>query len=194
MNRYMGLAILVASAFSFSGTLPGYADEDAPANPVASATENASQIAPEAREHFNAAVNYRAKGAIDQAANEYKAALAADNKFDTAWAGLGTIYNQQKKYDLAIQAYQNALTIKPKNPSSLNALGMALSKAGRSQEAMAKFREAITYDPNYRSAYYNLAGVLKASGKDDDAKKVLQAIPASASIARPANAHPVIAK
>jgi len=185
--------ISVASVFAFElscATLPSYADDDAPANPVASATQNATQIAPEAREHFNAAVNYRAKGAVDQAVNEYRAAIAADSKFDTAWSGLGTTYLSQKKYDLAIQAYQSALAIKPNSPSALNALGVALSKSGRTQEAMVKFRQAIAGDPNLRSAYYNLANAMKASGNADDAKKVLDAIPKSASIARPAQIVP----
>ncbi len=140
--------------------------------------------ADEAVKHYNRGVEYHQNGSLNQAIQEYKAAIEADGRLAEAYSNLGAVYLAQKSYAKAAEAFNKALALKPDRPTTLNGLGNALYARGLAAEAKDKWAKAIEIDPNFASAYYNLGNALE-SEKDDKAAlaEYMKAIDSNAKMA-----------
>jgi tetratricopeptide (TPR) repeat protein len=126
------------------------------------------QYAEDAVKHYNRGVEFHQNGSLNQAIQEYKAAILADGRLAEAYSNLGAVYLAQKSYEKAAEAFNKALALKPDKPTTLNGLGNALYARGKAAEAKDKWAKAVEIDPSFASAYYNMGNALE-SEKDEKA-------------------------
>lgn len=159
----------------------GEADADAPAE-----KPKKKQYAEDAVKHYNRGVEFHQNGSLNQAIQEYKAAIVADGRLAEAYSNLGAVYLAQKSYDKAAEAFNKALALKPDKPTTLNGLGNALYARGKAAEAKDKWAKAVEIDPSFGSAYYNMGNALE-SEKDDKAAlaEYMKAIEANPKVTMP---------
>ncbi|HEY9785575.1 MAG TPA: tetratricopeptide repeat protein [Candidatus Obscuribacterales bacterium] len=144
-------------------------EESATKDEVKSADRDPDRpYADEAIKHYNRGVELHKQGFLNQAVQEYKAAIEADDRVAEAYSNLGAIYLAQKGWAKAVEAFNKALTLKPDRPTTWNGLGNALYARGQIAEAKEKWRKALEVDPNFASAYYNMGNALE-SEKDSKA-------------------------
>jgi len=111
--------------------------------------------------HYNRGVELHQTGFLNQAVEEYKAAIESDPTLLEAETNLGLIYSFQRSYAKAIEAFNKALELKPKDTTALNGLATVLYARGRVDEAMTKWKEAIDINPKFASAYCNMGTALE---------------------------------
>ncbi len=156
-----------------------------PSPPVTPAGEgDKKQYAKEAVEHFNRGIELNQSGFLNQAATEYRAAIAADPRLEEGWSNLGVIYAAQHSYSKALEAFQKALELRPNRPTTLNGIGTVLYAQKKYEEAKDKWMQAVTVDPTFASAWYNMGNACEGEKKLDDAlRSFIQAITISPTLA-----------
>lgn len=171
------LLVSCLSSFLFAAILPAQAATLAGMHSLSAAEGEADAAAEkpkkkgyseEAVKHYNRGVEFHQNGSLNQAVQEYKAAIEADGRLAEAYSNLGAVYLAQKSYAKAADAFNKALALKPDRPTTLNGLGNALYARGQAAEAKDKWAKAIEIDPTFASAYYNMGNALE-SEKDDKA-------------------------
>ncbi|MEM1171633.1 MAG: tetratricopeptide repeat protein [Cyanobacteria bacterium P01_H01_bin.35] len=76
------------------------------------------------------------------------------------YANLGSVYAQDKKWDLAIENYRQAIVLKPKFSWYYYHLAQALSQKENWHEAIKNYDMAIELNHNFSWSYYNLGNAL----------------------------------
>jgi len=121
--------------------------------------------------YLNLADLYRRTGKVDQAIQEYEAALVKDPKLLSVQALLGIIHAQRNEYDKAKVHYQEALKINSKFAPAANNLAVILSEQGGNIDVALNYaqvaREQQPDDPNIADTlgwiYYKKNAYLKAA-------------------------------
>ncbi|RPJ53550.1 MAG: tetratricopeptide repeat protein, partial [Acidobacteria bacterium] len=98
------------------------------------AAPGTQQEDPNAR--FVRAHELQGKGALDEAATEYRALLATHPEFAQAHANLGVILARQGKYQEAVAEYKEALRLAPELTPILLNLGILHFRANEFAEAV----------------------------------------------------------
>lgn len=111
--------------------------------------------------HYNRGVELHQTGFLNQAIEEYKAAIESDPTLLEAHTNIGLIYSFQRSYAKAIEAFNKALELKPNDTTALNGLATVLYARGRVDEAMTKWKLAIDINPRFASAYCNMGTALE---------------------------------
>lgn len=111
------------------------------------------------------------RGFLDEAVEEYRAAVDADERLQQAWSNMGNIYAAQGHYDEAINSFKKALAIK-REPLTLSAYASVLFSIGKTGEAVTLWQEALAVDPSFTSAAVNLAHALESSGMTAEAQEI----------------------
>jgi tetratricopeptide (TPR) repeat protein len=86
----------------------------------------------------------------------YRAAIEFDDRYASAYYGLGAVLHQQRQYSEAIKAYQQAIDLVPRHAESYYGLGCACYELGDRQSAIEALRAAMQCDPRYTEAYLML--------------------------------------
>lgn len=118
--------------------------------------------------HHNLGVVLFEHGQLDEALEQYRAALSLHPNGDAEQGDLGTALLEKGNYPEAIQHLELAVAINPKLFQAQNSLGLAYSKTGDYDRAVAHYRQALQLDPNALGALMNLGSVLKRQGKLND--------------------------
>jgi len=110
---------------------------------------------------------------LEQATEEFKAAIAIDPKFAKAHAGLalvwGVISGYTDKYDdvaedNALSAARQALALDADNVEAKATIGVIYRYLGRQVEAQKLFEEAIATNPSFATAHQWYGGLLGEMG------------------------------
>jgi tetratricopeptide (TPR) repeat protein/2-polyprenyl-3-methyl-5-hydroxy-6-metoxy-1,4-benzoquinol methylase len=109
------------------------------------------------------------QGKLDDAAVQYRKALALNPEFAEAHNNLGNALKNQGKLEEAIAHYERAVTLKPDYAVAQYNLGNACKEQGKLHDAGVHYRQALAIDPNYAPAHNNLGNVLKEQEKLDEA-------------------------
>lgn len=119
-------------------------------------------------------------GQYDAAASSF-AALEGTNLAPEGFNGLGRVAAAQGDWPAAAGYFQQAVDARPSSAEFLNNLGYAQLCAGGDMLAAAEFnlRQAQELDPGSESIRTNLLIALMMAGKNDEARRLLSAIPAS---------------
>jgi len=104
-------------------------------------------------------------GRLEQAIEDFEAALAINPRHEKAHSNLGYAELQLGHVPEAIAHYEAALALKPDYPEVHNNLALALGQAGRSDDAIAHLEQALALEPRYAEAHYNLALALLGAGR-----------------------------
>jgi Tfp pilus assembly protein PilF len=111
--------------------------------------------------HYNLANELRVQKRPEQAAAEYRAALAIRPDFAWAHDNLGLALFDQQDNDGAIAEYREALRLRPGLAEAHNNLANALLQdPTRLLDAIAEYRAALRLQPDLVAAHYNLGVAL----------------------------------
>jgi tetratricopeptide (TPR) repeat protein len=90
---------------------------------------------------------------LDQAMEQFNAALELREGMPEALVGLGNILIQQKDYDAAIEALQQAIASVPDSREAYYGLASAYAQSGNIDQACEAFKHFLTLDPpdNWRT-------------------------------------------
>jgi tetratricopeptide (TPR) repeat protein len=116
------------------------------------------------------AINNHQVGNFDQAAKTYQEILNLYPRNSYILFLLGTLFNQQKKYQKSSLVLAHANEIDPNDAGILTALGISLRRLNRIKEAVVSFQTAIHHQPNFHDAHYNLGNLFKDLGDHQQAK------------------------
>jgi serine/threonine-protein kinase len=107
----------------------------------------------------------------------YRAAIARDDRYAFALAGLGWVLQYQERYDESVAAFQQAIPLDDGNEEHHNGLAWSLYNLGKYDEAEASFRAAIARDTDssYASAHYGLGKTLEQLGLRGEARAEYEA-------------------
>lgn len=120
-----------------------------------------------------AAIGALQQGDFRTAEELLKAQLKSNAKDPAAFALLGVVFDQEKKYDEAERAYKSALQLDGSEPSLLNNYGNHLLAGGHIEAARQMFLRAVASDAGNRNANVQLAKLALEGKRGDEALRYL---------------------
>jgi Flp pilus assembly protein TadD len=121
----------------------------------------------EARNSLGA--HYVSAGRIDNAVEQFRAAIAVAPTHAVAQYNLAVIALSRGRFDEAANGFKLALASRPDYPEALSNLGVVLRREGRLNEALANFRRALELKPDMSTARNNLGRTLLEMDRPADA-------------------------
>jgi Tfp pilus assembly protein PilF len=120
--------------------------------------------------HTNLGLTFAERGALDRAAAEYRAALAARPEYGRASYNLGWVELQHGNLDAARALFLDSL--RHGSPTAADAwlnLGVIAARRGDFEEAARAFERALVFDPDRAAAESNLGTALARLGRPAEA-------------------------
>lgn len=141
--------------------------------------------AKEAIKHYNRGVELHQNGYLQEASNEYKAAIDLEWRMMEAWSNLGLIYVGQKLYDKAIESFERALSLSenfwgsdsPRLHPMLIRLAALCSAHNRYAESERLYKQALGInekgiDSGYPETLEAYAALLRKTNRATEASKL----------------------
>lgn len=100
------------------------------------------------------------EGRLDEAIEEYRAAIALDPSDPCTHFGLCDAYDKKGMTDAAMRELREAMRLRPGWPYYHNRMGKLLESAGKPEEAASEYAEAVRIKPDLDDA---LAGLRRVS-------------------------------
>jgi tetratricopeptide (TPR) repeat protein/TolB-like protein/predicted Ser/Thr protein kinase len=119
--------------------------------------------------HICLGINYNGTGRYEEAAKEFKDALANDPRSDDACRGLARAYQGLGQLEAAEQTFQKAIELRPQYWANYNAIGVFYIAQGRNQQAIPMFQRITELTPDNRWGYTNLGLAYYNLGQLDQA-------------------------
>jgi hypothetical protein len=116
-------------------------------------------VTEEARHRVSLGDIARSQNHLDEAVQEYLAALTLDPCSAVAWAALGQTALQGDRPVEAIRALQIATRLEPGHFAAYTALGQALERLGQLDRASVAYARALSIRPDHTPASHGLARV-----------------------------------
>lgn len=113
-----------------------------------------------ARAHHNLGVVLWARGQLDEAGEQYAAALAIDPDYASACHNLGVVRWQQGRTDEATACFRRAAELGPNVARYQSSLAFALAEQGSPDEARRHYEQARRLGPDWVRALIQDAWVL----------------------------------
>ncbi len=108
---------------------------------------------------------------LDAAIVSFQSAIAQNEKYASAYVGLGHVYLKQGDLAEAEKAFKTAVLKNKKYAPAYNGLGLVYSRKKKElRRAIAYFRDANRADKKYSEAQYNLAQTLEVYGSSETLK------------------------
>jgi tetratricopeptide (TPR) repeat protein len=121
----------------------------------------AVSLTPEPMAHADLGAVMLAAGRVDDALEQFEAALRIDPRHIHALVRQGNTLIGMRKYEQALASYDRALLASPLELDALCNRGSALRALGRHQEALETYDRALTVDPLSAESFYNRGHVLR---------------------------------
>jgi len=125
---------------------------------------------------FPLAQIYRQIGAIEQAANAYRAAILINPDDVEALYGLAKATIDQGQYDTAMAQLERALQLDDDDPRIYNAMGIIKDQQGEHQTAQALYRTGLLIDDDNVSLRNNLGLSLALTGDQSESVNMLREV------------------
>jgi len=128
--------------------------------------------------HFSAGRLFERRGELQQAAEQYRKAVALNGEFLQAYNRLGAVLARMGHWEQADQVYVSAIQRAPDAAYLRNNLAFSYMAQGRWQDAEVELRNALQLKPSFMRAQVNLAVALAKQGDADNAfAQFAQAMP-----------------
>jgi tetratricopeptide (TPR) repeat protein len=128
------------------------------------AAQRALDVAGNAEELFQAALESEQTGATTDAEAAYRRVLDATPDHVAARINLGRLRHVARALEEAERLYREALELEPSHPTARFNLGVVLEDRGATNEAIEEYREAVRLDPRVADVHYNLARLYQQVG------------------------------
>ncbi len=155
----LGLALLVAAGLRTHARNDDYRDS------IALWSDTARRVPDNPRARNNLGAMLFDAGRLDEAVNEFRAAIDLAPPYAEAWHNLGRAHGKLRRFDEAIASLRRAVELDPAKATFLASLGDALAETGRSDEALAVYRQALGLAPHAAIHSFNLANALMQTGR-----------------------------
>ncbi|HEX3070032.1 MAG TPA: protein kinase [Thermoanaerobaculia bacterium] len=143
------------------------------ASPAAAACERAISSDPQNPDvHVTLGELRRSMGRLDDAINEYNAALAQQATNAEAILGLAETYKAKGKLPEAEAAYKKSIALTPNYWSGYNKLGGFYANHGRPSDGISMFQKVVELSPDNLRGYNNLGAMYERLGRYDEAVQV----------------------
>lgn len=129
----------------------------------------AADLPASARAHFNHGAVLQKFGRLDEAADQYYAALRSDPNYVKVHINLAQLFVTQAKLEDAQKHYQRALQLEPHNGEVHSGYAYLLERLGRADEAQAEYENGIRLTPKSALLFYTYGAFLDKRGKLDGA-------------------------
>jgi tetratricopeptide (TPR) repeat protein len=140
---------------------------------AAPATERNGYVAADlpdsARAHFNYGSALQQQGRLDEAENEYNAALRFDANYVKVYMNLGQLFVSKAKLDEAKKNYEKAIQLEPRTGEIHSGYAYLLERLGRADEARKEYQNAIRLSPKSARLLYTYGAFLDKRGELDAA-------------------------
>jgi tetratricopeptide (TPR) repeat protein len=123
----------------------------------------------EAMERFEAGNMCMQESRHEEAMEEYRLAVKANEDFAEAYCNLGLALFYQGRFEDAIAEFLNALRIHPDFAMAHANLGLAFLNNKLADEAISEFNLALGLDSNNADTYYNLGIAYVSKGLINEA-------------------------
>jgi tetratricopeptide (TPR) repeat protein len=125
--------------------------------------------------HDNLGSLYWQRGDAVAAEREWNTALRLNGEDEVAFAQIGMLRSQQKRYPEAFALLQQAIRIRPTFAAAHIGLGEAYAGAGRREDAEGEYRKAVKLAPSNVAARNLLGQALYYEGRWNEADNEFQA-------------------
>ena len=119
--------------------------------------------------HYNLGLLLLDQGKLDEAIQQFAAAVAIDPQYSEAHLNWGVAADRRGDLDEAMAQYRAELEINPASAHARNNLATALFRLGQVDEALEQFAIAARADPSYAEAQNNWGLALALQGRTDEA-------------------------
>jgi|APTNR8051073442_1049403.scaffolds.fasta_scaffold05273_1 tetratricopeptide (TPR) repeat protein len=123
----------------------------------------------EAAGHLLSGRRYQARGSVEPAVGEFKAAAALRPDAAEPLTGIVQTYVAAERYDDALAHLNEVIAATPDNAVAMNLKGEVLSRQDRVDEAAEAFAAASALLPEWDIPYRNRGSLLFDAGRTDDA-------------------------
>jgi protein O-GlcNAc transferase len=134
----------------------------------------ALEIKDDADAYHNLGDLCRERGELEEAENNYKAAISSDTSAADACYKLAGFYRKEGRVADSIPVFEEALRRDPTLKAAWNDLGLAKAALGSFSEAESCYKRALEVDPAYATAYNNLGLTLNAQWRFSDAESAFK--------------------
>lgn len=114
------------------------------------------------------------EGDLAGAADNYRAAIAADEANVLAHYNLGLVHQLEGRTADAEREYARTVELAPTYAPALHNLGVLAATAGNTDQAIDWYRQAVAADPDFASAQFNLGLLLLEAGDTDGGNAAIQ--------------------
>ena len=97
--------------------------------------------------HFNLAYTCEILGRLEEAEQEFRAAIAIEEKMDRAWYGLGLVLIRQKRFDEALVALKRNSVLQPMSPFAWYQMARVHMLLEQPDEARQVIRHLKGFEP-----------------------------------------------
>tara|TARA_B100000700_G_scaffold302717_1_gene373348 strand:- start:1892 stop:3574 length:1683 start_codon:yes stop_codon:yes gene_type:complete len=136
--------------------------------------QNKNQIKCSDENLIKVALDFHAKGKINDALINYKKIINSGIEDPRVYCGMGLIVLQNKKIDQAIKYNLKAVGLDPKYSNAYSNLGLIFCQIGNFDEAEKYLRKAISIDSKDAKLFLNLGEILYKRLELDDAEEVIR--------------------
>jgi len=139
----------------------------------------------QAKQRFDAAIEFASQGRHDDAAHAYREVLQLIPDLVPALFNLGNSHLALKQFEDAVLVFQRVVALDA-DADAYNNLGNALASTGQFEEAAEAFQQALTLAPSFTPALNNLGPALIRLGRVDEALTwLIRSVEASPANPRP---------
>lgn len=106
----------------------------------------------------------------------YLDVINGDPENAEAYALLGDLYFENRRFEESITQYNKALSLNPQDVDSYNDLGLALHYSGQTDKAIEILKKGTEIGPSYQRIWLSYGFIMTNAGKRTEAEKVLKKV------------------